>query len=103
MNFSFGTEYESLAESFGFFAECCSKVLLNREDDRLLELNEKENHQTIVILPPQYEFKLNGDQVAHDELKDQVTFKNSAFIYTLQKLQDSNHTFPYLKIELGVL
>ena len=102
MNFSFATELEpSLAESFDFFAECCSKLLPNREDDRLLELNERENLQTIVILPPQYKID-DENQVIHDEINNQITLRNSSFVYKLYKKSNSIHSFPRLKIELGI-
>jgi hypothetical protein len=99
MNFSFATELEpSLAESFDFFSKCCSKMLSKNDEDRLLELNEKENHQTIVILPPQYQFNIDGEsQMIHDEFKNQIYFKDSSFIYKLR-----NNSFPRLKFELGI-
>lgn len=97
MNLSFATESESnLAESFDFFAECCSKVLQNREEDRLLDLNESNNPQTIVILPPLIS---EDDTVVVDQSLDQGLFKTSSFVYNLV---NSNQTFPRLKCELGL-
>lgn len=67
MNLSFTTELDSsLADSFFFFAEICNRLsvpnhLINsptsptgvkNEDEKLLELYECENGQTVVVLPP---------------------------------------------------
>lgn len=66
MNLSFTSELEiSLADSFYFFAEVCSKLglaqspsgvnsshAINDDSVKLLELNESDNGQTVVVLPP---------------------------------------------------
>lgn len=63
MNLSFTTELDSsLADSFYSFAEICGRLAAqaatstsqsaSRDDERLLELNECENVQTVVVLPP---------------------------------------------------
>lgn len=110
MNISFATELEqNLAESFDFFANCCSKVLNLRDEDRLLELNESNNQQTIVILRPTCD--LSDDKLTSEDESstsdwnttssspEHILLKNSEFVYLKQ---NSSNFFPKLKLELGL-
>ncbi len=102
MNFSFVTELEpSLAQSFNFFADCCTKFLTIKEEDQLLEFNVSNNPQTVVILPPSVAFNSDDKECLLLENEDGlIFFKNSAFIYK-SNMNITNY-FPRLKIELGL-
>jgi len=101
MNLSFTSELHSaLADSFAFFDDICLKVNpLNQHRDsesssnsnahnRLLELNEHLNGQTVVILPPSFDLHNNGID---------IMFNESAFVY-----DKAENTFPPLRNELFV-
>ena len=102
MNLSFATELDpSLAESFAFFAQCCSKVMTAKEEEKFLELNESNNDQTIFVLPPNCDLKeedysMEGDNL---EIKDLISIKGSEFLYNCRT---DFISFPRIKQELGI-
>jgi hypothetical protein len=78
MNLSFTSELHiELADSFAFFSDLCSKYLSiqNVGEMRLLDLNEYENNQTVVILPPVFAEQEN------DHADPSTSTDSSAFVY----------------------
>lgn len=95
MNLSFTSELEpSLADAFYFFADICSRLntavhspgAQTDDDFRLLELDECENSQTVVVLPPSVD--------NNESTSDSDEIDKSAFIYHPNL---SAHCFPPIK------
>ncbi|RMZ98895.1 C-myc promoter-binding isoform X1 [Brachionus plicatilis] len=101
MNLSFTSELDpALAQSFMVFSDICSKMNPNsyRDDEiKLISLNNSNDSQTIVMLPPQLdaEFLNHLNPILTNMDPKDIIINGSAFIY-----DDKENSFPKLKIEV---